>query len=189
MKILWLTITHYSEWQRWLIYQPQHQWPRKGHPSQSKECANLADVMIVCRLLEEKRERKWNYDRIRTKLSLTLLKMHKPLDIRHSLIHRQISFRLGVLLCRISTKDFLLQPANWVVTAATLYVLLSEPPFIGGDQKHFSSQRKASWTEMLKCVLFKWWRKVGVLTAHTGWLLLIPSLVRAESTSVLILQS
>ena len=51
-----------------------------------------------------------------------------------------ISLRLGKLWLLL--KYFVLPPANWVIAAATLYVP-SEPPFIGGNRKHFSFRRKA----------------------------------------------
>ena len=50
-----------------------------------------------------------------------------------------ISLRLGKLWLLL--KYFVLPPANWVIAAATLYVP-SEPPFIGGNRKHFSFRRK-----------------------------------------------
>ena len=39
----------------WVSRQPHHQLPEKGPLSQSGDSANLADVVIVCRLLEQRR--------------------------------------------------------------------------------------------------------------------------------------
>ena len=50
-----------------------------------------------------------------------------------------ISLRLGKL-CMISTKVLVLPPANWVIAAATLYVL-PESPFIEANRKPFFKEK------------------------------------------------